>query len=68
MESYSINVKAVFKGKNGSLGYETNKEYCLEIRRGANSPIIIVQNNGDGFCEYESILSFLNNWDCIRKA
>lgn len=64
-------VKAIFRGQNGSLGYETNKEYLLtlEHKRGNSIYIHTTQenksNNIVGNCEYESMVSFLNNWDNI---
>lgn len=64
-----IKVKAVFKGENGSSGYETNKEYTLMVCHGNLN--IHIENReassfGNGYCEYQSINSFLENWDNIR--
>lgn len=66
-------VKAIFRGANGSLGYQTNHEYLLVIfqLKGQNIAIRIDNQNQndnthDGYCEYESIVSFLENWDNIR--
>ncbi len=60
-------IKAIFKGKNSSFGYETNKEYTLSIqhKKGNN---ILIQNGDKELCEYESMISFLNNWDIIRNV
>ena len=64
-------VKAIFKGQNGSLGYENGKEYnlTLEHKKGNNISIYITQknkcNNIVGNCEYGSLISFLSNWDNI---
>ena len=59
-------VKAVFKGADGSLGYETHHEYTLIIRHKGGQNISIEKIEGGGKCEYESMLAFLRNWDTIR--
>jgi hypothetical protein len=65
-------VRAIFKGQNGSLGYNTNEEYPLNLRhtKGNNISIttyeIMEMNAIVGECEYESMSSFLKNWDNIR--
>ena len=74
MINRSIFVRAVFKGTD-SLGYEKNKEYKLSIRHRHEtpaSPFVIIHRDderfGQGFCEYSSMLTFLDNWDCIRTT
>jgi hypothetical protein len=62
----SKKVNAIFKGKNGSCGYETNKEYTLIIKHQNNSEIQIERFLGGGCCEYSSMVSFLENWDNIN--
>lgn len=57
-------IKAIFRGENGSCGYTTNHEYELNLSQ--NAFIEIQDKNGEGFCRYGSIISFLNNWDNIR--
>lgn len=59
--------KAIFKGYDGSLGYNSNTEYELIIRQKPAGMIIIKQEDGTGWCEYETITSFLINWDNIRR-
>jgi NTP pyrophosphatase (non-canonical NTP hydrolase) len=63
-------VLATFKGHNGSLGFETNKEYKIEIKKEENGYIHIhdvdANHKRDMACEYESIISFLNNWSSIK--
>lgn len=66
-------VKAIFRGANGSLGYETDKEYTLVIHHESGGNIKIECANrafqvkfGLGKCEYESLTSFLANWDNVR--
>jgi hypothetical protein len=63
----SKKVKAVFKGQNGSCGYETNKEYILVVGSlGVTSKISIHKSDGSGPNNYSSILTFLDNWDNVR--
>lgn len=69
----TIKVKAVFKGQDGSCEYNTNKEYTLIIHKNSDKKnphfdFYIENENGGGYCEYESIVSFLNNWDCVRHV
>ncbi len=66
MENYSVHVKAIFRGKDGSCGYKKNTEYKLSIRQDSGSLISIINRDGGGECEYASILTFLHNWDDIR--
>jgi hypothetical protein len=67
----TITVKAIFRGQDGSCGYETNKEYELLINYGKNNVLWIEREMNDfatnnGYCEYGSVISFLENWDNIR--
>ena len=59
-------VKAIFKGTDGSLDYEKNKDYELIIRHINGENIIIERIDGEGLCQYNSLISFLDNWDNIR--
>lgn len=60
-------IKAVFQGANGSLGYETDKEYTLLLRV-EGSKIVIQEIHGKAMiCKYNNILLFIENWDCIRR-
>jgi len=66
----SRKIKAVFIGENGSLGYETNKEYTLTIS-GAPLPNLIKiepKTKKCKPCEYGGIISFISNWDNIRNV
>ena len=58
-------VKAIFKGKNGSMGFETNKEYTINVNQVQNG-YIKIDGSGGLWCDYNSIGSFLTNWDNIR--
>lgn len=62
----SKKVKAIFKGQNGSCGYETNKEYTLIIRHEIKMYVQIEDIQGGGWCEYGSMVPFLENWDNVR--
>lgn len=59
-------VSAIFRGKNGSLGYEVDKEYVLHITY-KNSRIIICKDRA-GECEYSNIITFLQNWTNIKEV
>ncbi len=65
-------VKAIFRGQDGSLGYSANKEYPLNLRHTKGNNISITtyemfeMNTIVGECEYESMTSFLKNWDNVR--
>ncbi len=69
--NYSKKVTAIFRGHNGSCGYQTHTEYRLSVSHESGSKIKIVRVKDNcikdgGECEYESMLTFLENWDCIR--
>ena len=56
-------ITAIFTGAN-SLGYENGKEYKLKV---ANSQGISVKRLDEtGKCLYQSLSSFLKNWNNIR--
>ena len=55
-------VKAIFRGQDGSLGYSANKEYPLNL----TTYEMFEMNTIVGECEYESMTSFLKNWDNVR--
>jgi len=62
-------INAVFKGQDGSCGYKTNKEYQLKIKhtnRGRGLISINSSSTDGGFCQYNSLMAFLRNWDNIR--
>ena len=64
----TVKVKAIFKGLDNSCGYKTNSEYTLIIHHKTDQYIQIEDTNGGGWCEYGSIVSFLENWDNVRRA
>ena len=62
-------IKAIFKGQDGSCGYRKDKEYTLKLEHqsaGRGLITITEPNENDGFCEYNSIIAFLRNWNNIR--
>lgn len=67
MKEITVTVEATFKGQNGSLGYKTGTKYDLMITHKKKGNIIMqdVKQSMPG-CEYESIISFMENWDNIN--
>lgn len=64
----SIKIKAIFKGQHGSCGYKTDKKYTLTFHLRYGQCISIERSPSQGYCEYESVISFLANWDNIYKV
>lgn len=60
--------KAKFTGLNGSLGFRTNESYTLAISQEPRRNIKIETTDPDRtlFCDYESINSFLANWELLK--
>jgi hypothetical protein len=61
----SKNVAATFTGLDGSCGFKKGKEYRLTLRHKKGDNICIEEDGGGGWCEYNSIVSFLENWDRV---
>jgi hypothetical protein len=64
-------IKAIFQGKDGSLGYRSNHIYELRVSKGSNGAIFIHRKNDkhdDGGCFYDSEKMFLRNWATSRKV
>lgn len=61
-------IRAIFKGRNGSFGFQSGKEYTLEISEYRFDRGIMIKdiNRKDGDCEYSGIIAFLKNWDNIK--
>ena len=53
-------VLAIFKGTN-SLEYKKNTPYTLVMKKNT-----IQRIDGTGLCKYESIVSFLSNWEMVQ--
>lgn len=64
-----MTIRATFTGAN-SLGYKTGKEYELRLSDRHSffdwKSFSISRIDGSGKCPYESIYSFLKNWDNIQ--
>lgn len=60
-----MEITAVFTGTN-SLGYEKGKEYKLKISE--SQGVSVQRLDGTGKCPYQSLSSFLKNWDYIRRS
>ena len=63
-------IKATFTGKDKSCGYKKNVEYTLTIWHHSenghrNIAIELADKPDENYCEYESVVSFLSNWDKI---
>lgn len=70
-DQFKMKVIAIFKGKNGSLGYVTGKEYSLLFR--TDFKVVIVdldritpRDSGGSLCMYDSVRSFLDNWEVVQ--
>ncbi len=63
-------IKAIFKGRDGSLGYKKDTEYTLIIKHSMCAYVEIenAKKLGEGKCQYDSVIGFLANWDNIRLA
>lgn len=59
-------IKAKFQGQDGSMGFKKGNEYSLSVtHQGGINMNIWVQFN-DIKVEYQSLISFLDNWDNIQ--
>jgi len=56
-------INAIFTGTN-SLGYENGKEHQLKVDNFKG--ISVKRLDGTGKCPYQSLSSFLKNWNNIR--
>lgn len=75
MEKGQTIVKAIFKGQDGSCGFKTGREYTLQITHEIKRYLSIESINPPQsiglethYCDYSSVISFLDNWDNIRKV
>lgn len=62
-----IKIRAIFVGKNNSLGFETGKEYQLRVYNNPFSKVTTIKTECGLKCLYSSALAFLYNWDNIVK-
>ena len=54
-------MKAVFTGKDGSMGFKKGKEYQIKTRV-RSGYLWVLDLNSDKYCPYESLESLLDNW------
>jgi hypothetical protein len=57
-----IKIEATFIGKD-SLGYKHGQPYKLQL--GEDKSTVICREDGSGSCSYESLSSFMKNWNNI---
>ena len=62
-DNYKL-IEATYKGKNKSLGYIYGYTYILRMYD--NSNMIRIHESGNGVRVYDSISTFLNDWDNIK--
>lgn len=63
---YMKKITATFIGRDGSMGYETNKRYKLRMRS-LHGMIYISRDKGVSWLGYGTVISFLDNWDDVRN-
>jgi len=56
-------VISTFKGKNGSMGFETGKLYNLTLTKYKDGGLLA--EDDFNHCEYGSFIAFLNNWENV---
>lgn len=68
-----MEIKAKFKGRDGSLGYRNGQTYLLEFktvddnnRAGSDQLIQAYRTDGKGVVLYSTMRNFLNNWQVIK--
>ena len=59
-----MDITAVFTGADNSLGYKNGRMYTLKVS--VKNKIAIERKDGSGFCNYNSLELFLQNWDKIN--
>jgi hypothetical protein len=62
---------AVFVGEDGSLGYKKNRQYRVTLHTDPKSKQIDLwstESPETSAVKYDSISSFLQNWDCVRRV
>ena len=63
-------IYATFRGDNGSCGFETGTEYYFVMEMLSKEDKIVIRIEANSVkeklvCEYESVVSFLKNWEKI---
>ena len=59
-------ITAVFIGQDGSLGYESYRQYALYIEPSGAGIRITRVADSNGTCIYSNIIAFLENWNTIQ--
>ena len=57
-------IRAVFTGKDGSMGFRNGKEYSLWSKIEGNH--ILIEASTRDRCAYSSLQNFLANWKVIQ--
>lgn len=57
-----MQIKAKFKGANGSLGYQNGANYNLFFTVKDGQIVINDLDRNRGLCTYATFRAFLNNW------
>lgn len=62
-------IAAIFIGTDGSCGYMHERRYVLRVTFDVHAgyPITIERQDGTGYCPYQSLNAFLNNWSNVTK-
>lgn len=62
-------IRAIFQGRDGSLGYRHNRVYELSISKNEEGQLLVTtEQNRDGSCFYKTEKALLMNWMTTRKV
>jgi hypothetical protein len=61
-----MKIKATFRGRKDSRGFETGKEYELEVLKNPFSATTALKTKDGLSCAYGSAAAFLISWDNIK--
>lgn len=59
-------IKAIFKGRNYSMGFRTGGLYRLRVKIKDSKMLIFDRDRKYISCPYNSLLEFLENWEVIE--
>ena len=57
-------ITAIFQGQDGSLGFRKGQKYEIIVKHQGFEFIMV--ESGQLSCEYQSMISFLDNWNDIK--
>lgn len=60
-----IQITAIFRGKDGSVGFRKNTEYKLTMVLFDTPAVTIIENDTKNEVGYTSIVPFLKNWSHV---